>query len=199
MVLFLYILLRVVVKFKMAANRLRSCKISNAAEVVSTLPKTNRKNSKKNIESFTSGIPTPERFSFLHLATLLINPFSKMATDDSEPLDLDTRINETICAITGASEARSSQIEAVKSLVYHKKDTILVAATGYGKSAVLYAVGALTNKMTIQIVPLTKLGQNQCGEVEKKVPGSNPVFVDGDTPVKVGLWSLSFLSSQALY
>ena len=122
-----------------------------------------------------------------------------MATDDSEPLDLDTRINETICAITGAPEARSGQIEAVKSLVYHKKDTILFAATGYGKSAVLYAVGALTNKMTIQIVPLTKLGQNQCGEVEKKVPGSNTVFVDGDTPVKVGLWSLSFLSSQALY
>ena len=63
----------------------------------------------------------------------------------AEPLDLDERINETICAITSAPEARSGQIQAVKSL-YHQKDTILVAATGYGKSAVLYAVGALTKK-----------------------------------------------------
>ena len=95
---------------------------------------------------------------FLRLATLLINPFSKMAAD--EPSNLDEHINETICAITSAPEARSGQIQAVKSLVYHQKDTILVAATGYGKSAVLYAVGALTKKITIQIVPLSKLGQN---------------------------------------
>src|SRR3981081_1560399 len=68
-----------------------------------------------------------------------------MAAD--EPSNLDEHINETICAITSAPEARYGQIQAVKSLVYHQKDTILVAATGYGKGAVLYAVGALTNKM----------------------------------------------------
>src|SRR3982074_3301700 len=116
----------------------------------------------------------------------------------NELSDLDERINETICAITSATEARYGQIQAVKSLVYHQKDTVLVAATGCGKSAVLYAVGALTKKMTIQIVPLLKLGQNQCEDIAKKVPGSNPVFVDGDTPVKVGAWSLSF-SPLAVY
>ena len=112
----------------------------------------------------------------------------------AEPLD--ARINQIICTITGAPEARSGQIQAVKSL-YHQKDTILVAATGYGKSAVLYAVGALTKKMTIQIVPLSKLGQNQCEDIEKKVTGSTPVFVDGDTPVKVGIWS-GFLLTRFL-
>ena len=80
-----------------------------------------------------------------------------MAAD--EPSNLDEHINETICAITSAPEATYGQIQAVKSLVYHQKDTVLVAATGYGKSAVLYAVGALTKKMTIQIVPLSKLGR----------------------------------------
>ena len=99
---------------------------------------------------------------------------------------LDGRINQTICTITGAPEARSGQIQAVKSL-YHQKDTILVAATGYGKSAVLYAVGALTTKkITIQIVPLSKLGQNQYEDIAKKVTGSKPVFVNRDTTVKVG-------------
>jgi len=49
------------------------------------------------------------------------------------------RINNAICEITGAREARPSQIESVFRLVAERKDTILVAATGYGKSAVLYA------------------------------------------------------------
>jgi len=116
----------------------------------------------------------------------------------AEPLDIDERINETICAITGAPAARPAQIKAVKSLAYHRKDTVLVAATGFGKSAVLYVVGAFAKKnITIQIVPLSKLGQNQCEDIEKKVTGSTPVLVDGDTPVKVGIWN-GFLLTRYL-
>jgi superfamily II DNA helicase RecQ len=93
----------------------------------------------------------------------------------------------------GRASGKTAQIEAVKSLVYHRKDTVLVAATGFGKSAVLYAVGALSEKkITIQIVPLSKLGQNQCEDIKKNVPGSTPVFVDGDTPVTVGITLASY-------
>ena len=60
--------------------------------------------------------------------------------------DLKRRINDTICRITKAKEARNGQVEAVYRLVQEKRDTVLVAATGYGKSAVLYAFTALTRK-----------------------------------------------------
>ncbi|KAK0728026.1 hypothetical protein B0T26DRAFT_639104, partial [Lasiosphaeria miniovina] len=74
---------------------------------------------------------------------------------------------------------------AVQRLVYQHDDTVLVAATGYGKSAVLYTVSALTEKITIQIVPLTKLGENQRDDITRNVPNSKPVWIDADTHLKV--------------
>src|SRR3979411_3318041 len=63
------------------------------------------------------GFPPPQGF-FSFVAQL---GHSNMA---AEPLDLDGdldgRINQTICTITGAPEARSGLIQAVKSL-YHQK------------------------------------------------------------------------------
>ena len=99
--------------------------------------------------------------------------------------DLDHRINDTICAITGAGRTRDGQIQAVRRLAFDKEDTVLIAATGYGKSAVLYAFSALTSKITIQIVPLTKLGENQRDDIKKNVAESSPVWIDGDTHLKV--------------
>ena len=97
------------------------------------------------------------------------------------------RVSATICTITGASVPRLGQIEAVKRLVYDQGDTVLVAATGYGKSAVLYAFSALTDKITIQIVPLTKLGENQRDDIASNVPNSSPVWIDADTHLRVSL------------
>jgi superfamily II DNA or RNA helicase len=47
-------------------------------------------------------------------------------------------------------------------MVRDGRDTILVAATGCGKSPVLYTFATLTKKITLvlQIVPLTTLGQS---------------------------------------
>jgi superfamily II DNA helicase RecQ len=95
------------------------------------------------------------------------------------------RVKATICAITGAQMPRLGQIEAVARLVYDRADTVLVAATGYGKSAVLYAFSALADKITVQIVPLTKLGENQRDGIAKDVPNSKPIWIDADTHLKV--------------
>ncbi|KAK3360848.1 hypothetical protein B0T24DRAFT_692864 [Lasiosphaeria ovina] len=88
------------------------------------------------------------------------------------------RINDVIYKITGAKEARQGQVEAVYRLVHQQKDTVLVAATGYGKSAVLYAFSALTILTTVQIVPLTKLGENQRDDITRAVPSSKPVWIN---------------------
>ncbi|KAK3384607.1 hypothetical protein B0T24DRAFT_689826 [Lasiosphaeria ovina] len=94
------------------------------------------------------------------------------------------RINDVICKITGAKEARQGQVEAVYRLVHQQKDTVLVAATGYGKSAVLYAFSALTILTTVQIVPLTKLGENQRDDIARAVPSSKPIWIDSNTHLK---------------
>ncbi|KAK4233757.1 P-loop containing nucleoside triphosphate hydrolase protein [Achaetomium macrosporum] len=99
-----------------------------------------------------------------------------------EAHDQFDRVKVTICAITGAQMPRLGQIEAVARLVYDPADTVLVAATGYGKSAVLYAFSALADRITVQIVPLTKLGENQ--RDDRNVPNSRPVWVDADTHLK---------------
>ncbi|KAK4232930.1 hypothetical protein C8A03DRAFT_19890, partial [Achaetomium macrosporum] len=99
------------------------------------------------------------------------------------------RVRETLRIITGVPTPRLGQIKAVQSLVYDQADTVLVAATGYGKSVVLYAFSALAGKSTIQIVPLTKLGENQRDEIADKVPESRPVWIDGDTHLRnPGVW-----------
>ena len=105
-------------------------------------------------------------------------------------MDLDDQFDVTVNilrAITGAQQPRLGQIEAAKLLVLDGRDTVLIAATGYGKSAVLYAFSALTGKITVQIVPLTKLGENQREDIANKVPNSKPVWIDGDTHLKVCL------------
>lgn len=99
--------------------------------------------------------------------------------------DLDHRIDAAICDITGTLGAREGQIKAVRRLVYDQEDTVLIAATGYGKSAVLYDFSALTKRITVQIVPLTKLCENQRDDIARNVKDSNPVWIDADTHLKV--------------
>lgn len=95
-------------------------------------------------------------------------------------------IENIIRQITHTNSPRQGQVEAVNSLL-RGQDTILIAATGYGKSAVLYAYAALSKKITIQIVPLTKLGENQRDNIAANVPESTPIWIDQDTHKRVGL------------
>jgi hypothetical protein len=97
---------------------------------------------------------------------------------------MEGEIKHKICEILQIDEPRVGQVKAVKRLL-QGLDTVLVAATGYGKSAVFYACGAISKKITIMIVPLTKLGKNQHDDIAAKVPGSKPVWIDSDTPLRV--------------
>ncbi|KAL2753602.1 hypothetical protein ACRALDRAFT_2111752, partial [Sodiomyces alcalophilus JCM 7366] len=44
-------------------------------------------------------------------------------------------------------------------LIFNKKDTILIATTRYGKSIILYVYIAIIAKITIIIVPLSRLAE----------------------------------------
>jgi hypothetical protein len=88
-------------------------------------------------------------------------------------------------------QARRGQVESITRIVFRLGDTILIARTGYGKSLIFQAVSTiLVDKVIIQIIPLSKLGEEQC-EIIKRVPNSNPILIDTNVS-KVDTISSSF-------
>ena len=59
-------------------------------------------------------------------------------------------------------------------------DTILVAKTGFGKSIVFYAFSVLIGQITIQLIPLSKLGEEQVESIHR-YPRTKPCLVTADT------------------
>ena len=56
---------------------------------------------------------------------------------------------------------RDGQIEAIRSLVVDQLDLILIAPTGWGKSAVFQAVPPLRGGICLMIMPLNLLEEGQ--------------------------------------
>ena len=55
-----------------------------------------------------------------------------------------------------------------------------MARTGFGKSLIFYIYSILTGKITLQIIPLNKLGDEQLHDI-KKLYGSNPCLLNSQT------------------
>jgi superfamily II DNA helicase RecQ len=60
---------------------------------------------------------------------------------------------------------KDEQVYTLRRLIYGDGDTLLVAATGWGKSIIFHAYSILTAKTTIQIIPLKKLGGEQLEDI----------------------------------
>ena len=58
-------------------------------------------------------------------------------------------------------------MRTLRRLIFGKGDTFLVAYTGFGKSLIFHAFSLLTGKITLQIIPLNKLGDEQLGDIKK--------------------------------
>ena len=58
---------------------------------------------------------------------------------------------------------RNGQIEAIRSLAIDQQDLILIAPTGWGKSAVFQAIPALRGGVCLMIMPLNLLEEDQVG------------------------------------
>jgi superfamily II DNA helicase RecQ len=59
-------------------------------------------------------------------------------------------------------------------------DTMLVAKTGFGKSIVFHAYSVLTGRITLQLIPLSKLGEEQLESI-RRYPGTKPCLVTANT------------------
>jgi ABC-type transport system involved in cytochrome bd biosynthesis fused ATPase/permease subunit len=81
----------------------------------------------------------------------------------------------------GLRKARPGQIQAIHRNVFRLGDTVLNARTGYGKSIVLQAVSVILEGMvTIQVVPLTRLGEEQSQQIAR-MPGTRPILLADKT------------------
>jgi len=81
--------------------------------------------------------------------------------------------------------AKPGQREALHHLLYRRKDLILIAGTGFGKSMILQAVSVLLQKsVTIVILPLDQIDNEQPDYIRKI--GGIPCFLNRDTTYQAG-------------
>lgn len=75
---------------------------------------------------------------------------------------------------------RSGQRLALHTLIYEKKDLILIAKTSFGKSMILQAVSVLLSKsITLIILPLHQIGEEQTNYIRQI--GGQPCFLNAKT------------------
>jgi superfamily II DNA helicase RecQ len=72
----------------------------------------------------------------------------------------DAELGSEIERVVGFSP-RAGQIQAIRKLVIDRKDLILVAPTGWGKSVVFQAIPALAAGICLMVMPLTLLEEDQ--------------------------------------
>ena len=77
-------------------------------------------------------------------------------------------------------DLRLEQTRVLRRLIYGNSDTLLVARTGWGKSVILHLYSILTSLITIQIIPLSKLGEEQMQSI-KLYPSTRPCLLTEDT------------------
>ncbi len=61
---------------------------------------------------------------------------------------------------------RDGQIEAIRRLAVDQEDLILIAPTGWGKSAVFQAIPVLRGGICLMIMPLTLLEEDQVSQLK---------------------------------
>ncbi len=77
-------------------------------------------------------------------------------------------------------EPRDVQLRVVRRLIYGIGDTILIARTGFGKSLTFQGLCCLTDKIAIQLVPLSKLGDQQASRMAR-IPGARACLITAET------------------
>ena len=93
---------------------------------------------------------------------------------------LDARLR-----IIHAKSPKAGQQLAIETLFNKEKDVILIAKMSYEKSMVFHSVLALRkDTMTLMIMPLLALEQNQKSVIKKMQASSNSCILNGKLMVK---------------
>ena len=97
----------------------------------------------------------------------------------AEEAEQNKAINEAIQLLYPYAP-REGQRNAIRQLIYKRKDLILIAKTSFGKSMILQAVSILICKsITVVVLPLDQIGQEQAEYITRI--GGKPCFLNADT------------------
>ena len=78
---------------------------------------------------------------------------------------------------------RFEQVRTLRRLIFGSGDTLLIARNGWGKSIVFHAFSVLTRTITLQIIPLSKLGDEQLDDI-RRLGDTRPVLLTKATKEK---------------
>ena len=125
------------------------------------------------------------------------NDFSEFELDDivetNQPIEDKCIIDKHIISVVNKRfefNPKDKQIDAIRTLVNEKRDTLFIARTGYGKSIVFQATPLMypETKTALIIMPLKLLEEEQCDKLSRG-KDCKPFVLNGDTnnPVNIKL------------
>ena len=113
-------------------------------------------------------------------SSLLEDLYGDIEEARTMPKDAQTGVLKRALSRLYSYEAYKLQLEAIRLLYYDRRDTILVAATGFRKSMIPQVTGMLNKgAITIMIIPLTRIGKDQLSVIQKL--GGNAFLLSAET------------------
>ena len=94
----------------------------------------------------------------------------------------DSAIKRAISKLPGLNfDPKKEQVDCIRYLIYSRRNVVLIAKTGFGKSLVMQTVSILRqNTITLSILPLNEIAKEQV--VKIKSLGGTPLFLNSDIP-----------------
>jgi superfamily II DNA helicase RecQ len=81
---------------------------------------------------------------------------------------------------TKQPEPRLAQVRTLRRLIFSKNNILLIARTRFSKSLIFHAFSIITRKITLQLIPLTKLGNEQLSDI-RRFPSASPCLLNAKT------------------
>jgi superfamily II DNA helicase RecQ len=72
------------------------------------------------------------------------------------------------------------QIRSLRLMIFTHKDIMLIIRTGFGKSLIFHAYTILTENITLQLIPLSKLREEQAVDISR-LNSAQPCLLTKDT------------------
>jgi len=147
-----------------------------------------------------------DRVARIHRADLKDLPDIVLAADEDRFIQYQWRIIHRGLKLilkkmdpTKDREPKDVQVRILRRMIYGRGDILCIARTGFGKSLIFHAFSILTGKITLQIIPLSKLGDEQFQDI-KKLDGARPCLLtlavsDSEAKSVVGLSMLLSIES----
>ena len=135
----------------------------------------NRTNVPPTVDTFLWQLQRLNIMGFVHVKTMV----ELAARPEFAEYQLDV-LEAALTKLFKVGKPRPVQLRVVRRIVYGVGDTLLIARTGFGKSLTFQAFCALTGRIALQLIPLSKLGDQQAGRMTR-IKGASACLITAET------------------